>query len=454
MQRTVGAHFYINIANFNQIILEEEKKNGRVTHAIHALDTFFSSIERYGKKLYPKEFVVEKITGSRLHLYVTSDIAYAYKVVVDISFFAYKLARFINTGIPKYEALSDFKIQVGADYGRFYPYEFISEEGYSELTTIGYVANFAAKLQSLTGSFKISISENIYNSLTAYEQQIYSKVEDNNIEKYEQSCYYTARLFDLTPSIEIPQDEFNDVADRVNSIDLKDIEYSRVRQKINFENITKTQVKELQGIPLYADVRGFTCQFKEDDSNLDEMVAKAQSILQAMYQSTIGHGGIHIQFQGDRELSLYHNIPAEMYNGVRSTDVKCFKSAVLAAMRLVDTVKGFGVHIGVGADFGRLFATKFGTRGEKDNILLGETVITADAMEDKCAAEDQIAITNEVYMGLLDEDRTIARQFKKVNDAYYIATIGYKQYMHAVENAMQQSNTTNSAYNGAWGDLS
>ena len=90
MKKQSGIHFYINIVNFNKIIQTEEFKTNAVTHSIHALDTFFSSIESFGKKKYPKSFVVEKITGSRLHLYVTDVIGPAYDVVRTVSAFAFR----------------------------------------------------------------------------------------------------------------------------------------------------------------------------------------------------------------------------------------------------------------------------------------------------------------------------------------------------------------------------
>lgn len=96
-----------------------------------------------------------------------------------------------------------------------------------------------------------------------------------------------------------------------------------------------------------------------------------------MYYVSMKHGGIHVQFQGDRELSLYHNIPGESNNGISNPEKKCFKAAVLASMRMIDVVKPYSVHIGVGENFGPLYATKLGYRGEKDNILLGETVIVS-----------------------------------------------------------------------------
>ena len=192
------------------------------------------------------------------------------------------------------------------------------------------------------------------------------------------------------------------------------IDFATVRAPLNFRKLSKTQCKKLEGIPVFVDVRGFTSQFKEDDSNLEEMTQKTQQVLEAMYRVSTEHGGIHIQFQGDRELSLYHNIPEQTMNGTYQSEQKCFKAAVLASMRMIDVVKPYAIHVGVGEDFGRLFATKIGARGEKDNILLGETVIRADTMEDKYAAEDQVAITIEVYNGLKKEDAYLAKQLRRL----------------------------------------
>ena len=199
----------------------------------------------------------------------------------------------------------------------------------------------------------------------------------------------------------------------------------------------------------FADVRGFTSQFDEDDNNLEEMTRKTQDILESMYRISTSCGGVHVQFQGDRELSLYHNVPSQIVNGAFQSEKKCFKSAVLASMRMIDEIRNHGVYIGVGEDFGRLFATKIGARGEKDNILLGETIINADLMEDKNAKENQIAITEEVYEGLKDEDEYLSSQFKKVGN-YHVATVGYKEYIRSLSYKQQDLNNSRNNYNGAW----
>lgn len=451
MQKLIGIHFYINIANFNAIILDEESRSGEVTHAIHALDTFFSSVEKFGKK-QSRNLVIEKITGSRLHLYVVDDLSPAFQVVKAVSAYAYKLANYLNTDIPKYKTLKNFYINIGVAFGSFYDFEFTTQDGFSELTTIGYAANYAAKLQALSGLNKISISEDIYDVLNEEEKNNFEEVNDSSILKYGQDKYYTKHLVFVDSPVTITPTDMMEAKDYANSDNLGDIVFSDVRVPLNFRSLSKTQCKKLDGIPVFADVRGFTSQFEEDDSNLEEMTWRTQQILNALYQVSTGHGGTHVQFQGDRELSLYHNVPGQFVNGVYQSEQKCFKAAVLSSMRMIDAVKPYTVHIGVGADFGRLFATKIGARDEKDNILLGETVIQADAMEDKMAGEDQIAITFEVYNGLKSEDEKLANQFKKV-DNYYVATIGYQQYLRDISYQQQSNNTNRNNYNGAWGDL-
>lgn len=453
MQKLEGVHFYVNIRNFDNIIIDEETKTGNVTHAIHALDTYFSSVESYGKRMYPTTLTVEKITGARLHLYIVDNVLSAYKTVKAVSAFAYRLAGFINKGIPKYKTLLDFSIQVGVAWGKFYDFEFTTREGFSETTTIGYAANYAAKLQALTKLSKISISSDVFNSIPDTEKDEYEKVEDSSINKYGQDCYYTMHLSKLKSPEAITDEDLEAVKKYANNVNLSDIDYADVRQLLSFENLSKTQCKKINGIPVFADVRGFTSQFNEDDSNLEEMTVKTQMVLNAMYSTTVNHGGAHVQFQGDRELSLYHNVPEGMTNGIKRAEVKCYKSAVLAAMRMIDVVKPYKVHIGVGEDFGRLFATKIGARGEKDNILLGTTVITADQMEDKQAGEDQLAITRSLYDGLKAEDINLAKQFKVTTDGFYITTIGFAQYKQNLAFIKQQKDTAGSRYNGAWGDL-
>ncbi len=441
MKKHKGIHFYINIKNFNEIIIDEEEKYNGVERSIHALDTFFSSIENYGEIKFKDTFHVEKITGSRLHLYVVDSIKSAFDTVSAVSAFAYRISRVINKEIGKYKNLLDFSIQIGAAYGNFY--DFIFEDGkYQEETTIGYAANFAAKLQALTRVGRISVSKDIFDLLDDDFKEEFEEVEEESIKKYDQKYYYTVSLSKLKSPLTITNADIDYVKVKANRINLYEINYSSAYKSIDFSNLSTRDCKSVMGIPVFADVRGFTEQFDSDDDNLAEMAAKTQKVLSSMYGITQKSGGIHVQFQGDRELSLYHDIPnAE----------PCFKGAVIAAMRIIDAIKPLKLHIGVGEDYGRLFATRIGARCQKDNILLGETVINADYLEDNCAEEDELAITKEVYDGLIRENSILATRFQKSGNIY-VAHIGFKEYIQFCESMKLKDNTDNKAYNPAWRD--
>jgi len=54
MKRYEGIHFYINIKNYNSIILDEEKRYGSVNRSIHALDTFFPLLNHMVREIIKK----------------------------------------------------------------------------------------------------------------------------------------------------------------------------------------------------------------------------------------------------------------------------------------------------------------------------------------------------------------------------------------------------------------
>lgn len=437
MKKREGCHFYINIINFDEVVAREEDRTGDVTHAVHALDTFFSSIEAYGKRNYSDTFIVEKVTGSRLHMYVTGEINSAYNAIIDVSLYAYSLSTFLNKNVGKYRSLVDFEIQIGCCYGKFYDFIFKTENKEEE-TTIGYAANYAAKLQHITDRGFISISENMYKSIQGETKSCFLMRTDECIRKYEQYCYYTASLskFMVTKRVENGLEDAKQVANRVN---LYEMNFQSPSSKINLDYLTKKEGKKIEGIPLFADVREFTSQFKEDDSNLLEMAQKTQEILMSMYK-IVDKEGTHIQFQGDREFALYHNYK----------DYDCCVDAVIAGMRIIDAVREYKVCVGVGQSLGKMFVSKIGARGEKDIVVLGHTVMEADSFEDDYAGKNQLVVGNEIYQVLKIKNERLANQFSKLNDTCYYTTVGYKKFIQLLEEERLINNNKQRNYNGAW----
>lgn len=437
MKKEAGIHFYINIANFNEVVENEEERGG-VNHSVHALDTLFSSVAEYGKRIYPKLFVVEKITGSRLHLFVYGENTESCEAVLDIVAFASTASELMISDIGKYKSLKPFVLQAGACNGDFYEFEF-AKESYEEMTTIGFACNYAAKLQALASLSCLAISESMYNYLKPEDRSIFIPKSDQLIHKYEQSRYFEARMQYLQAGME-EREVLRTIRDYANKRNLTNMSFQEVTRSLTLEKLSVSNGRKVKGIPMFADVRGFTAQFESDDSNLELMAQKTKGILEEMYDVTTKNRGIHVQFQGDREFSLYHDIG----------ETKCFKDAVLAGMRMIDAVKPFAVHIGVGEAYGRMFAVRIGARGEKDNLLLGRVVNDADRLEDACAEEDQLVISAEVFEGLKEQDNFLAGQFVQKEDGSYATTIGYETYKNAVVYENQHKQTKRNQYNGAW----
>lgn len=440
MQKKIGVHFYINIVNFDDVAENEEAATNEVRHSIHALDTFFSSVEAYGMKHYPELFAVEKITGSRLHMYVISDSSsLAFDIVSAVTKYAYELTGYLKNNISKYKTLVPFRIQAGACFGPFYEFEFKRKDA-DEMTTIGYAANYAAKLQNLAQPQHIMISENMYDDLVDVQKRYFRKASPQAIRKYEQKNCYDAEIINLQVKYSFRRD-LERAEKFSNRVDLQDMNFRSANQLLNYKGLSKTECKKITGIPLFADVRDFTVQFDEDGANLEEMAAKTQNILTAMYEAVDSRHGIHVQFQGDREMALFHDYG----------DYSCVIDAVIAGLKIIDAVKEYKVSVGVGQSVGRLFAAKIGARGEKDNILLGRTVNEADKNEDEYADKNQLVLSRNLYENLKQKDSRLASLFKEKNSEAYYTESGYRSYItRAAHNQLKRDNDNNN-YNKAWG---
>ncbi len=142
-----GIHFYININNLNTIIKSDETNHDDLRRTFHALNTFTATMEKFANEFEDVE--VEKFTTSRLHFYMpiydnSDDVI---NEMLELIAFARTLSNFINKN-SKYQSLVNFKIGVGADYGKYTEFTFEdNDSGLKEMTTIGSPAKRAAKIQ-------------------------------------------------------------------------------------------------------------------------------------------------------------------------------------------------------------------------------------------------------------------------------------------------------------------
>lgn len=440
MINKLGLHLYVNIDNFEKII-EKEESEGGLKHSIHALDTFFTSIEKFiltiNKGIGIK---IEKITGSRLHIHIDDESSLMIKALLGICYFTYELSLKINKEISKYNSLLPFEISVGASYGKYC--EFIFDENLnSEETTIGHACNFAAKIQSLTLSKTLAIDEDIYQMMPNSVKQMFKEIEDSRITKYGESRYFTIGLFkieEIMPAeISAIDIELNKAIKYANDLNLSDMKRIEIRSKLTFDVFNRTNYASLNCVPLFADIRGSTAMFDSDDKNLNVVSEKVKNTLIEMYRNVVDRKGIHVQFQGDREFALFNDYDKE----------KSCENAVLAAMKIIENNNILDIRIGIGLSYGRVYATKIGARGNKDNIVLGKVINETDDLEDSYAGKNEIAISEEVYKQLCKANESLSKIFKKKSNVY-ITDIGFESYQNKLllENLRNDNSYEN--YNG------
>ena len=391
------------------------------------MNTLFTSIERFVNDNYKNEVTIEKVTGSRLHLIINGDKQT--NIMIVICKFAYMLSKEFQT-FSKYSDLEMLSLQFGAAVG-FYSEAEIKLSEDTEYTSIGYPANYAAKLQSISNIGSLYISEKLYDLIGYNEKSNFDEVINLQSLKTKEK-YNNGKIYSFTVGkFENPNiftnsiisnitDYITEARSKSNDLNYKDMNKISPTKNFTFDNWSVTNIAEFDGTVVYADVRGFTKEFKPDGSNLEILVYETIRILNTMYDTCTKNHGFHIQFQGDREYVLFPHDTQE--------------DACFFAVKLIDAIKKANRHIGVGIAYGKLFGFKIGIRGSKDNVMLGVPAICADNLEDLYAGEDTVSISENVYSklkdkqlkSLFDEKGTV----KNIGCKYYSTTLGYSQYIN------------------------
>lgn len=425
IKKQEGIHLYVNIKNLDKLVIEDAK-DGKLNHVIHQMNTLFTSIEKFANDNYSKEIIIEKVTGSRLHLIING--ARKTIIMIIICKFAYMLSKQFKT-FSKYSSLDLLSLQFGADVGYYCDAE-IKISNDVEYTSIGYPANYAAKLQSISDIGSIYISKKLFDMLGTAEQNNFQEVNNlqarKTIEKYNNGDIYSFTISKFDNSNLFSNSTIDNIDEYVtearnisNNLNYNAMNKISPTRNFTFDNWNVKNIAEFNGTVVYADVRGFTTEFEPDGSNLETLVYNTISILNTMYNNCINNHGIHIQFQGDREYVLFpHNLQEDA----------CF-----FAIKLIDEIKKANKHVGVGIAYGKLFGFKIGIRGSKDNVMLGIPAICADNLEDLYADEDTVAISDAVYDKL--KDNFLKSLFKEkgivkyIGCKYYSTTFSYNHYV-------------------------
>lgn len=467
-----GVHFYININNLNSIIQDDEESHENLQRTFHALNTFTTTMERYANEFSDVE--VEKFTTSRLHFYIpiyNNSTAVLYEML-ELSSFAVCLADFINKH-SKYQSLINFKMGVGADYGQYTEFNFEDPDSQiQEMTTIGPPANRAAKLQSLCDDNNILVSKEVYDLLDDKMRTLFygnSAISLKLAKKYADLMAYEANIKKIANKLGEPYQKrqgklLEQASEIANSFNLGDIKISDARTQLDFSNLSICNTKNItNSVILFADIRGFTK--KVDNGNLSEIKQLTQTVLTMMNKQVRDRDGSHVQFQGDRESAVFNEYSNENGNYALR--------AILCAMKMLDKLDEINakrydkLNIGIGCSFGCVFATRIGIRGNKFNVVMGQTVKDADDAEDKIAGvgvehpKTEIAITSNLYnyiSNLPKPHSKLASTFSRRidgNKIYYVSTTRFSKYQEAAISSTRENNSSRAITNQGikpWGD--
>lgn len=434
VKKHIGIHLYVNIKNFDKLVMVDAI-DGKLNHVIHQMNTLFTSIEKFVKDNYKQDVTIEKVTGSRLHLIING--VNQTTIMIVICKFAYILSKQFKT-FTKYSELDPINLQFGADVG-YYSEAEIKLSDDTEFTSIGYPANYAAKLQSISNISSLYVSEKLYNLFDYNSKKSFEKVFDSQSlkikDKYNNGEIYKFSIskFDepnIFTNVVISNidDYITEARNKSNGLNYKDMSKITPTKNFTIDNWSVTNIAEFNGTVVFADIRGFTREFKPDGSNLEMLVYETIKILNTMYVKCTENKGIHIQFQGDREYVIFPHDKQD--------------DACIFAVKLIDAIKKANKHIGVGIAYGKLFGFKIGIRGSKDNVMLGVPAICADRLEDLYAIEDTISIASNVYDKLDDiylksmfvEKGTI----KDIGYKYYSTNLSFEHYANKKCNGIAQ----------------
>lgn len=411
MEKTTGLHLYINVSNIGEIIKGEENKNDELKRSIHRLHTYFEGVTKVVNHF---DADVEKFTYGRAHIYIEqledeSDADFNQRIL-DLIVALFKFGYDVFNEINKYSSYTKFKFQAGADYDEFYKHDI---DGMDEFTTIGTVANVAAKLTSFAGNKAIYITDNAGKKLPKDEKGHFTLLDEDELKEVQEKLkgnplIYSATYTDLTVSEKVTKlmESLKDECDKTaNSLNLVDMTFEDAKSKINFSRLSRKKNKQITAGILYGDLRGFTKLFNVSGNNLDNLALVLKEVYKEFDAAVTEKDGVRVQFQGDRIVAIFNSFTDELELDI----VRMFEASLVLKDKinaLSDTYSeqlgNKKLKIGIGLCYGEYYATRLGLRSYTDNIVLGSTAAKGDTAEDKYAEDQDIAVTKE-FKNKIDE---------------------------------------------------
>jgi class 3 adenylate cyclase len=398
-RRIAGAHAYAEISNFPSIV--STASGDTLLEAVRALNIWQRRAIAIVEDVFDGVFV--HFQGPRMHVlfyrpYDSEEQAtravLLLLVLDDLSQTQFN---------PRFSTLADFRVRSGCDIGTVVGTR-NGVNGDRELLFVGDPANWAAKI--ISGRRRITLTQRIVDELPADVAQYVAEPENEGDPRVV-SCT-TSELGALLETYGFDSDAaaHGDAIDGdLEALDLEAVSVSGARTLIDFDSLSVRNNKLVMAASVFGDIDGFTAYVAAADAESDDDVVAALRVFAAIRKELAfvvkrDHGGIRVQYQGDRTQALVH-LPDGDEKGIAEEAVRIaaamqssFEMTLKEALPAAKPLK-----LAVGVDIGTTLASKLGAHGQRDRICIGDPVDSGAAIQQACDG-DEVGISSSVYKAI------------------------------------------------------
>jgi class 3 adenylate cyclase len=391
-----GVHFYLDVVNFKDLLedaREDAQKLRRFLRHIHVYERLAGKLLDEVDGGFRVHFQGVRLHGLVHKPYDTTDVSdpelkrlfAAYQYVKQAS----ALAKLIEE-----ETEFDFKLEAGIESGGTIATR-NGQNGSAELLFLGQAANDAAK--ALKG-------------------------EEDEVHFGEEAAKRDGDLDDPAP---LPEKWKNIVKEDAANNPISQFETFVPRERLDYETLGVRTGDLDPGITFFADISGFTRHVAtlESDEEKKQALRSFHAARSEMHQIVVkDYDGDFIQFQGDRIQGLVYEAGASRRFAKKSIEAA---AAMQDAFGLFEEIlldfADLGVTTGVAS--GRVFVTQVGRKGDREVLVLGNSVAAASQLQDGCAS-GETAINGALRDLLPEHLQEIFKAEEGDQDRYVAAELG------------------------------
>ncbi|MFL5355139.1 hypothetical protein [Archangium sp.] len=385
-----GVHLYLDPVNFQGLLKEAREDASKLKKLLRHMHVYQRQMAWLLKDTDGAQRV--HFQGGRLHAvfykpYDTTDVEEpeVKRLAAAVQFVsqARELAKLIAT-----QTDIAFALEAGLECGESIA-TMNGRIGSSELLFIGAPANQAAKV--LTG-----------------------KPDD----KY---CTNAAKLKEKLPkkTEPLPERYAKQVKDDVADNPISRFDTFEPEASIDYDNLGVRTADLKQGITFYGDISGFTRHIASLSSEEDKVQALRafHATRSEMHHVVVAdYDGDFIQYQGDRIQGLFYEARASRHFASKAIEAAGALQDAFDICR--EELPGFSnLGMASGIAVGRVFITQVGIKGDREVIVLGQSVARASQLQDDMGA-GQTAINAAMWEFLTKEEQKLFTAKTNDEDAY------------------------------------